>query len=1001
MFVSRIVLLYGIVSMPLDIVQLNSSQKQAVTAGEGPVMIVAGAGTGKTTVIANRIAWLIAEKRAQPEEILAVTFTEKAAAEMEERVDRLLPLGYTDLWIHTFHGFCHRVLDEYGIDIGLPGGFKVLDATASWLLVKENLSRFNLDYYRPLGNPTRFIHALVNHFARCKDEGVHPEEYLAYAESLRLDSDQAADREAVGLEHVRITEVAESYHVYQQLLLENNALDFGDLIDYTVRLFRTRPAILELFRTRFRYVLVDEFQDTNWLQYELLKLLAAPRNNLMVVGDDDQSIYKFRGASFSNIILFKKEFPNATEIFLTDNYRSGQSILDVAYRFIQLNNPDRLEVKLSGKERTLSKRLSSHTGDSGECLVLRFESADDEVRGIIERILLIQKNDPEFSWSDVAILVRANETAQRFVRYLRALGLPHQFLAAKGLYSQDVIRAIISYLRLLDNYHEPDALYALLTIPVWGITGEDVISLTHLASKKSWSLWHTLTAYQGELKLAEASRTGIMRLQSLVSQHTDLKRTLDPTRLIYRFLEESGYLEFLTREDTSYTREQMLYLNQFYKKIRTWEEEHLGAGVAELTRYLALELESGDTGTLAQNIEEGPENITVSTIHSAKGLEYRFVFIVGLVHLRFPTRERRDPIELPKELIKDVLPEGDAHMQEERRLMYVALTRAKEKVFLTYAKDYGGATLKKPSSFLGELGVNFDVAVTPVTADLVMPTAGRGGERSLRYALPAKFSYTQLKAFEICPKQYYYAHIIRIPTAGRGTFTFGKTIHAVLQKFFELVRERSAHAQGQLFAVSTATTRNLTEYVSEGELLEIYNGLWSEDWFASPQEKETYRARGKKMLQQFYGTLAEAALVPVSLEQPFNVKIDDATLKGQIDRIDEVMRDGVARYRLIDYKTGKSPQGDTLTFGQKEQLLLYQVAAEEVLGKKVDSLVLYFLESGSQFSFVGSEKDIGRLKAWVGRTIEKIRHSDFAPTPGALVCNACDFKNICPAAQLR
>jgi len=290
--------------------RLNKEQKQAVTHQDGPLLIVAGAGTGKTTVITERIAWLIEEELAKPEEILALTFTDKAAGEMEERVDKALPYGYTDLWVMTFHAFSERILHTHALDIGVPNDFRLLTQTEQWLLVRANLEKFNLDYYRPLGNPTKFIHALVKHFSRCKDEEIWPEDYLKYTENLRvnLDGMEASGGKAKGKrqkakdakegtekdngqkeerkdesEIKRLEEVANAYHIYQQLLLDNNTLDFGDLINYTLKLFRTRLKILKKYQEQFKYILVDEFQDTNFSQYELVKLLAGEK--VPVYGD--------------------------------------------------------------------------------------------------------------------------------------------------------------------------------------------------------------------------------------------------------------------------------------------------------------------------------------------------------------------------------------------------------------------------------------------------------------------------------------------------------------------------------------------------------------------------------------------------------------------------------------------------------------------------------------------------------------------------------------------
>jgi len=263
-----------------NINNLNKEQKKAVTFGKGPVLIVAGAGTGKTAVLTNRIAYLIKKKQINPEEFLAVTFTEKAAEEMEERVDKMLPYGYVDLWISTFHSFCKKVLEDRGLEIGQSTDFKLLDETASWLFVRQNLKKFKLNFYSPLGNPNKFIHALISHFSRCKDQGIYPESYLKYSAKIK------------GEQRKKTKEIAYAYSQYQKLLLENNFLDFGDLINYCLHLFQKRPLVLEEYRKKFKYILVDEFQDTNWIQYELIKALSAPRNNLMVCADDDQAIYR-------------------------------------------------------------------------------------------------------------------------------------------------------------------------------------------------------------------------------------------------------------------------------------------------------------------------------------------------------------------------------------------------------------------------------------------------------------------------------------------------------------------------------------------------------------------------------------------------------------------------------------------------------------------------------------------------------------------------------------
>ncbi|HRY63599.1 MAG TPA: UvrD-helicase domain-containing protein, partial [Patescibacteria group bacterium] len=419
--------------------RLNLEQKEAVAYGDGPLLIVAGAGTGKTTVITERIAWLIEQGLAKPEEILALTFTDKAAGEMEERIDKVLPYGYVDLWVMTFHSFAERILKAHALDIGVPNDFRLLTQTEQWLLVRNNIEKFKLDYYRPLGNPTKFIHALIKHFSRCKDEEIWPEEYLRYTEELRMNLDgmesgvkngkskiQISNQiqnpkskkikrgeEVAGeldgridlIEVNRLEEIANAYHIYQQLLLDNSVLDFGDLINYTLKLFRTRPNILKYYQKQFKYVLVDEFQDTNFAQYELVKLLAGERRNLTVVGDDDQSIYKFRGASVSNILQFKDDYQEAAEVFLNKNYRSRQNILDLAYSFIQLNNPERLEIKIQEYKNTriqeypnkksgvLTKKLEAEIGGEGEIEYYQAGDEAGEVEWVVNKIIGIYNRE--------------------------------------------------------------------------------------------------------------------------------------------------------------------------------------------------------------------------------------------------------------------------------------------------------------------------------------------------------------------------------------------------------------------------------------------------------------------------------------------------------------------------------------------------------------------------------------------------------------------------------
>jgi len=966
--------------------KLNQEQQAAVEHQNGPLLIVAGAGTGKTTVITQRIEWLIKNDLASPEEILALTFTEKAAGELVERVDKVLPYGYYDLWISTFHSFAERILKEHGLDMGLVTDFKLLDTTQSWLLIRKNLAKFPLDYYRPLGNPNKFISALLQHFSKCKDELVTPNDYLDLAESYRLDNDLEHDAEA-STEYKRLQEIAESYKIYQQLLLDNNYLDFGDLINYVYELFKKRPAILKKYQQQFKYILIDEFQETNYAQYQLIKLLASPQNNITAVGDDDQAIYKFRGASISNILQFRKDYENVQEIFLNTNYRSRQNLLDASYDFIQQNNPNRLEVQEIAKGRT--KKLLANNKGKGIFEHLHFPDVTNEVVGVINKIIELHDGDSktkkstttkkstDLSWSDFAILVRANDQAKPFIEGLEKANIPYQFVASRGLYGKPLVLDLIAFLRLLDNYHESDAMYRYLALPIFGLPQEEIVKITHLAYKKQWTLFETVRQYNGFIPLSSDARTALQQAVALLEKFIARARAEKTSHLLFDFLNDSGYLKQIDSLEEGKKRREFSYLNQFYKKVKAFEEINDDQSVRNFLAELGLELESGEQGTLESTLEdEGPEAVKIMTVHGAKGLEFSYVFVVNLVDQRFPTKERSEPIQLPDKLIKEIVPEGDIHLQEERRLFYVALTRAKLGLFLTTADNYGGSRQKKPSIFLTSLNLK------PVTAK--NKTLGKAGyylealdqKTTLlpttlpEDLLPAKFSFTQIKDFQTCPRLYYYRYILKIPLKGNHYFSFGSSIHLSLQKFYEEAKKRGMSAQANLFT-GVSVKKNIRELVSKEELLKIYEANFIDDWYPSREEKEKYFKRGKEILRDFYQSDYLDESVPSYLEKGFNVNIGGYNLTGKIDRIDQV----AGGYKIIDYKTGKPKE--KLEAEDKEQLLIYQMAAIAILNQKVVNLAYYYLENDTQLSFLGAEKEQAALIAKISKTIAELKGFDF------------------------
>lgn len=956
---------------------LNKEQLEAVTHKDGPLLIVAGAGTGKTTVLINRLLYLITEKKVDPDKILLTTFTEKGAGELVKRADVALPLGYVDLWINTFHSFCERILREHALDIGIDSGFKLVNQTDQWILIKKNLDKFNLDYYRPLGNPNKFIHELIKHFSRLKDEDISPKEYLEYAKNLKNNTDEV-DVDEVS----RIIELANAYHIYNQLLLDNGYLDFGDLIVYTLQLFKTRKNILEQYRSKFEYIMVDEFQDTNWAQYELIKMLAAPKNNLIVVGDDDQAIYRFRGASMSNIMQFKDDYKNADEIVLINNYRSGQNILDHAYTFIQKNNPNRLEEKLK-----INKQLKSHSKEKGEVDYIFYNTVESETANIAKKILTSKKQN-KYDWKDFVVLVRANDTADRFVKEFSRQNIPNVFVSLKGLYYKPIILDMIAYLRLLDNYHESSALFRVLDMDIFNVRQLDIVNMNKLARYKSWSLFETLLKNNLVKDLNENSRKGIEKLLKLLRDHTILVKTTKTSNVFVKFIYDSGVLSGLDRDKD---REIFSYLNQFYIKIKKLEENNPDMKLKEFIETIDMELNAGETGGLRLEYDDS-DVVKVMTVHAAKGLEFKEVFLVDLVDKKFPTINRSEKIKIPDAIIREKLPEGnEVHTEEERRLFYVAMTRAKESLHLSGARDNGGMREKKISKFIEEAGIEvFDKLDTKLEdkneleRDLDDLQVGKK-EKDVDVQIPVQFSFSQLAAYDNCPLQYKFNFVLKIPVPTKNQFLFGRIMHDCLYKFLLPLMDGQNNMQANLL-----NSKKNKQLPSKKDLLDILKTTWKEDGWESKNDREEYRVKAKKILEDFYTNLKEMDMPDILfLEKKFSFKIKGELLKGAIDRVDR-LSDGTLE--VIDYKTGNPKE--KLTYKEKRQLILYKLVLEELLGQEVSMLSFYYLEDGSKIGFKPAEKDIEKLKQEIVDIIASIKELKFEAKPN-MFCKDCDFRGIC------
>lgn len=954
--------------------KLNPEQRTAVTYNNGPLLIIAGAGTGKTTVVTEKIKYLIAQGLTKPEEILALTFTEKASTEMEERVDIALPYGTFGLWISTFHAFCDRVLRSEALYIGLPYDFKLMTEAETYLFVKKNFWKFKLNYFRPHGNPYKFIEGLIQHFDRLKDEDVSNESYLNFAKSENEESE-------------KYLELANAYKVYEELKIKESVMDFSDLISTVLNLFRTRNSILQRYKKQFKYILLDEFQDTNLAQYELVKLLAPPAElpNLTAVGDDSQSIYKFRGAAISNILSFMKNYKKAKQVVLTKSYRCPQTVLDASYRLIQKNDPNTLESQLG-----ISKNLVNFAGKKGEsieCIVTdRFE---DEAEKVIQFIKEYKK-ESKMEFKDFAILIRANKHSEAFVRALERYQMPYQFLGPGMLFQRPEIKDLIAYLKVLYDFTDSVSLYRVLSMDIWNLNARDIIALINLAKKSNISLFEQLEKIQEVSLINTDSKNKLISFVEMVHEQQKQIAKESAGQILYYFLEDSGILKKIIDYKSQQEEKKALNITKFFDKIKSFEASHEDASVFAVVDYLDLAMSMGES-PLAAEVDWTENNaINILTIHSAKGLEFPVVILPNLVEGRFPSRERRDKIPIPDELIKEILPEGDYHLQEERRLFYVGLTRAKQKLILSAAHFYGeGKRERKPSPFIGEaLGqdwkTNLLISATTSQIPLFEWSKKEKIESDLQVTTKSKtvidyLSYSAIETFKICPLHFKLRYILRLSTPPSVAQSMGNSVHNALRDYY----------------VSSKINQLKNKSDQRDFLWKLLEKNWIRQGYTSKQHQQESLEQAKKYLEAYLNTALHQTANPKYLEKSFSFRIDPSLkILGKFDRIDDL---GEGNVEVIDYKTGLNIPSKR-EVDQNLQMTLYALAASQsgILGINVDKIKLsfYFFDTSTIISTVRTKQQLEDSKKNLIRIRDEIRESDFRCSKG-VICENCEYKMFC------
>jgi DNA helicase-2/ATP-dependent DNA helicase PcrA len=1013
---------------------LNPEQRRAVSHGDGPLLVVAGAGTGKTQVITRRIAWLIATRRARPSEILALTFTDQAADEMQARVDQLVPYGYTDTAISTFHAFGDRLVREFALELGLPSDVRVLSRPETVVFLREHLFELELDQYRPLGDPTKFLDALATLFSRAKDEDVSPDAYQAHAARLALAAAEARSAvEASGAQAIeqerdaaaaleedarRQGELARAYATYQRLLAANGAVDFGDQVSLALRLLRESPAARERIQARFRYVLVDEFQDTNRAQSELVALVSATHRNVTVVGDDDQSIYKFRGAAISNILEFRERYKAARVVVLRRNYRSRGPILDASYRLVRHNDPDRLEVRAG-----IVKKLVAERGSDGapavrhEAFATGAEEADWVAADIARRVR------DGASYRDVAVLVRANAAADPILRSLNLEGVPWRFSGTSGLYTRPEVRLLLAFLRAIADPGSSVDVYALAASNLYALGGDDLASIVNNARRRNRSVFEVLDELQrqpGILRLRPETRAAATRLVEDLRGYVELAHERPAGEVLYAFLRNSGWLKRLAEIDSIANEEALSNIARFFDIIRAQGALLADDRAVFVARHLQTLIQAGDDPPTA-DIDPEANAVAVMTVHKAKGLEFPVVYLPGLVSGRFPAIGRRETLALPIELVNETLPEGDYQLQEERRLFYVGMTRARDELVLSHAADYGGQRARRVSPFVlealdlpvaaGVAGAGAKqtsalekLAALEQTEPAPAPRRGRDDE-------PLWLSFYAIDDYLTCPLRYKYGHVLRVPLAPHHSLIYGSALHAAVAAFHK------RHARG--------------EVMTEEELFAAFEAAWTNDGFLSREHEEARLEAGRSALRRFRDEqLQPDAVVPAWVEREFSFYLDGDKVRGRFDRVDITPRDpndpipvmaddgdpasgadvveptlnlSPEKVVITDYKSSdvRDPAKARQRAKDSLQLTIYAMGYEAMTGRLPDVVALHFLDSGLVGAAPVDRKRVEKARESIRTAARGIRARDFTPKPDYLACSFCAFREICPSSVVR
>ena len=970
--------------------KLNEAQRRAITHGEGPLLVIAGAGTGKTRVITERIRHLLqSDENLSGENILGLTFTKKAAGEMKARVVKATSERGKAVTLATFHSFCETLLAE------ADPQRVMLDEFDHWILLRRNLRRLHLEKYRRLADPGQFLNDFVEFFSRCQDELVSAEDYQRYAAGLAarmeaeretLDEDTLVERlETVALQQ----ELARAYRASEELLREKNRVSFGSLITGAVGLLERDAQLRGALQKKYRYILVDEFQDTNIAQLRLLELLAGPARNILAVGDNDQAIYRFRGASFASFKLFLERFAGWKEgqdstpfrVALTENYRSTPNILRVAMQVIGQN----------AVSADFPKKILSPNEPPGEKIrIVELATPEEEARWVASELERIHGAGRR--WKDFAVLYRQHAHRDHLVEELSRRKIPF-VITRLSILEHPLVRDALAYLRLIAAPYDDIACARVLAAPAWQLRAQDLVRLAEKARKEKKVIYDLLQLPQGQLAFDHSQAALGQLVEFVSSQKKTLKRCT--AREILGVL--TDWLEIRQRAK-EHDRKYVKRLAEFMKE---WEPKSETRGLAEFIEYLDYYAQAGGVVSLEDNAP--PDAVQLMTVHAAKGLEFPQVFLLRVNNRAFPATERPRVFEFPVELMKEGAPAEQFHIQEERRLFYVALTRAEERLTITTVTEKKGKVPVFIEDILMEPAIKRldvrqmmpklppaeveqrapdehreDVQLFPAAAEpakIFSRIADWAEEFHPPSPEPLTLSPSVLSGYRTCPQRYLFGYLWSLREGPKAAMTFGAVMHTTIKRFVDQLRKGVK--------------------LSFDEVQGIFETEWNSKGFEDQYQEEEYKKDGLEQLRAFHtGMIAELPQA-VGQEKAFELPLDNnVIIKGRIDQINALGNE--PDVEIVDYKTGR-PKKDA--DAKKDlQLSLYALAVKEILELNPVRLVFHYLQDNRRQETTRDAKQLDEAQKVVQEAAADIRAGQFRAKRG-FICRNCAYRPICPAHE--